>query len=185
MSDVQSGLQFYSSLKSMGFILIFLLICCCLTYFYFNTVSKNYKLAKNGNITYKHIDISGNVLNMCDINNSTPDCRYVDEYDDILNNHYVLPEQPVTDPKNLPHVGNTQFYYEDLNPVNHVNSIIHPSNFVLILLCIVSVILLFSLFNLYLIRTYPGYGAVLGGIEAASDVASVFNRNTSNYTRSR
>jgi hypothetical protein len=133
-------------------------------------------LANNGNITYKHVDSSGKVLNMCDVNNSSSDCRYVDEYDDLQNNHYILPEPPVTDPKNLPHVGNTTFYYENSNPTNHVNSIMEPSNFLLIVLCIITVILLVALVNLYLIRTYPGYGAVLGGVEAASDVASIFSR---------
>jgi hypothetical protein len=185
MSDFQTGLQVYSTLKSVFFIITFIILCCCLTWCYFYTSGKNYKLARNGRITYKHIDNSGNILDTCDINNPTPDCRYVNEYYDIQNKHYVLPQEPITNPKNLPKIGDTQFYYENSNPSNHFSSIMEPSNFVLILLCVVFVILLAAIFNLYLIRTYPEYGAVVGGIQAASDVASIFNRNTSNYSRTR
>lgn len=176
MSSIEDGLQFYSTIKSLVFILIFLILCCCVSYGYYIYYNKNYKLAKNGNISYKHIDSSGNILYTCDINNSTSDCRYIYEYDDITNNHYVFVQQPITDPKKLPSIGNTQFYYENLNPVNYVNSSIEPSNFILIILCVIFIILLFAIFNLYLIRSNRGYGAVVGSIQVASDIASIFKR---------
>ena len=173
MSDIQSGLQAYSTLKGSFLILFFIILCCCLTWGYFYISGKNYKLARNSNITYKRVDSSGNILNMCDINKPEPDCRNIDEYDDDLNNHYAIPKPP-GDP---PRTGSTQLYYENLNPTSYFSSIMEPRNFVLILLCVVFILLLAAIFNLYLIRTYPEYGAVVGGIQAASDVASAFNRN--------
>jgi hypothetical protein len=176
MSDIESGLQFYSSIKSLFSILLILLICCSLSYCFYITLNKNYKLANNGKISFKHVDDLGKILNTCDVNNSIPDCKYIVEYDDISHNHYSIPNQ-IIDPKKPPQIGNTQIYYENDIPSNYIISFINPSNGILILLFVIFIFLIFALINLYLIRTYKGYGAVIGGIEATTDIFNRFNKN--------
>lgn len=173
MSDISSGLQFYSILKNGLGVIVLCIACICASYFYSVIISKNYIQANNSKITYKHFN--NNVASQnCNSSQPASDCLYLDEYDDNNNNHYAIPT--VYDNTHIPSVGNSNFYYEDKEHKNHVSSPTSPSNFVFIILAIVCVLLFFASINLYFVITNKSYGAVVGGIEATSDVFSVFNR---------
>ncbi len=172
MDSLTSGLQIYSTIKNSFFLIILCCVCSCVSYCLFDTMGRNYMLAKNSQITFKHF--SDNIpTENCSVNAPSPDCKYVNEYYDNNNKHFNSPYNFV-DPKKLPVVGNTTIYYEDKNPQNHVNSFIHPTHGVLIILAIVIVLLIAASINLYFISTNKTYGAVVGGIEATSDIFSIF-----------
>jgi hypothetical protein len=173
MDNLSSGLQFYSTIRNSLFLIVLYCVCSCVSYCYVDALGRNYILSTNSKTSLKHFNGNTPTNKDCSLNAPEPDCFYVNEYIDNKNIEYRIPH-PTIDPKKPPNVGPNTTYYEEKNPRNYVQSFIHPANGALILLGIVIILLIAASINLYFIINYKGYGAVMGGIQATSDIVSIF-----------
>jgi ATP-dependent Zn protease len=174
MDDLSDGLQIYGIIKSGSTLIILCIILSCASYFYYYVINKSYIQAKNSQITYKYF--SNEVpLENCDSKQLKPECKFFNEYDDNNNKHYAFPTV-ISNSHPPPHVGNSNFYYEAKNPQNYIGFIVNPSLATSIIVCIIIIIILFAIMNLYFTINNKSYGSVYGGVEAASDIFSIFNK---------
>lgn len=173
MDDISSGLQLYSLIKNSFFLIVLCCICSCVSFCYATALGKNYIMATNAKTTLKHF--SGNLPTNedCSLNAPEPDCFYVNEYIDNKNIEYRIPFT-IIDPTKPPPLGPNTTFYEEKNPRNYVNSMFHPANIAFIILCIVIVLLIAALINLYFVMNNKGYGAITGGIQVTGDIFSIF-----------
>ena len=172
MSDISSGLQTYGLLKTYLGLFVCSIVLCCACFFTVSTFNAKYQLASNSVITYKSVEPNGTITNInCPL--SDDNCQYIDEYD-VNNVHYQYPEQIMGTRE--PELGPTNIYYKEADPKSYVKSAVTPYYIPLGISVFVSFIICIMLIQIHFISTNKEYGAVVGGISAFSDVASIFNR---------
>jgi hypothetical protein len=173
METVTAGLGIYAKIRAWGGLFILILIFISAIYCTFSSYDK-YELAKNGQTTYKQRvgDDEYEECNPTDLNNA--DCLFYTEYDDNDDNHRMIAIQDPDKTKRT--VGDTPIYYDKNNTNSYVNSPIDPFNIASGISCIICILIIIAIINLYLLLSYDGYAAVQGGVEAASNVAAIFNK---------
>lgn len=162
----------YAKIRAWGGLFILIIFFISALYCLFSTYNK-YEPGKNGQTTYKQkINDNYEICNSTDISNTN--CLFYTEYDDINNNHYMVPIQNVDKTKRL--VGSSPIYYEKNNPNNYVNTPISPVNIASIISCILCILIIITIIYVYLLSRYDGLATVQGGIDATSSIASIFNK---------
>jgi uncharacterized protein (UPF0333 family) len=173
--DITDGLQAYGEIRAafgLFFLLIFMIICVVL---FIYLQKKNY-VSTTGSITLETKDKNGKYVPCYD--QEAHDCNY------YMNSGSVRTQIQNVDYNKPPVLGSVSLYCENGNASNCVQSSVKPSYIPMIICCILLLIFIGAGINLYLMHTNKTYGAVMGGINAATDVASVFSPSNNNTVSS-
>lgn len=167
---ISSGLQTYALIKNYIGLGVSILILIGSIFFYFYISNKKYVAAKNGMLSYSRIS-TNDKLEKC--TSELPDCNYYLEYNTNNDTYYRSAQQ--VDKKNKPTLGSTSVFYSEKNPSDYTLSSLNPKYISIGLMVIFIIIIIAISINIYLINKYESYGAIQGGLEAASSLNNIFN----------
>lgn len=169
---VVDGLAIYAKIKAITTLIIAICIYSCCTYCTGSIYNKKYTAAQNSQITYKTNAQGDN----CIVGSSNdPGCNYYAEYNDVNNNHYVIPINPPYNNNKPPTVGSTPIYYDGITPSNYITSSLNPLYFSLGALFLCFFLIIGMIVNVYFIFKYKNYAAFNGGIDAAGSLMNSSN----------
>jgi hypothetical protein len=165
METVKSGLGLYANIKTYGMIFFGVLLLCSAIAFLIKVINANYQKSPKSKIGYYFINEDNECLPN-DISNNL--CQLKVQYTDGMT---VYKEH--VDQKSQ--VGDTTVFYEQKNPKSYM---IAPTPYLFpgMFSCFASIILIFAIIRLTIIKSSKDGAALIGTMDIVSDTMSRLNK---------
>ena len=165
MDVVTTGLQLYAKIKAYFALVIAVILLFIMLWVTYLMYSRKY-VNTTGKLLYQRKE--GQQFKDCNYNKPNPGCSHYLEYN--ADRKYRV---PVAYGKNKPPLGNTSVYYSKPNNSIHMVGKLSPLFLASIADFIMIIVIIAIVSFIYIISTNKTIGAIMGGIDVASDVSSV------------